>query len=309
MIITCTPLRISFVGGGSDRPLFYREEPGAVVSATIDKYVYVMVNEQFEGRVLAHYRTTEDVAHASDLHHDRMRACLLSAGLTEGIEITSMADVPGSTGLGSSSAFTVGLLQALRPGATPESYAKHACRIELETLRTPIGKQDQYAAAFGGVNRMRFLPDETVEVHPIACDYVALSAHLLLLYTGTARQGDAGRVLQAQRQGKEDIRELAALADPFADALSWGNLAMCGEIMDWAWSIKRRFVGSLADHWYAAALATGAWGGKLCGAGGGGFMCLLAPPDRHGAITEALGLRHVPIRLEPTGSQVVYADQ
>lgn len=309
MIITKTPLRISFVGGGSDLPSYYREEPGAVVSATIDRFVYVAVNEQFEGRVLAHYRTTEDVAHARDLHHDRMRVCLLSAGLTDSIEVTSMADVPGSTGLGSSSAFTVGLLQALRPGATPERYARRACQIEIDVLHAPIGKQDQYAAAFGGVNQIRFLPDETVEVQSVACDYAALSAHLLLLYTGNIRQCDAGQVLAGQQQGRGDIRELVALTDPFVTALAWGNLAMCGEIMDWAWSIKRQFVGELVDHWYAAALAAGAWGGKLCGAGGGGFMCFLAPPEKHSTIIQALSLRHVPIHLEARGTQVVYADQ
>lgn len=298
------------MGGGSDLPSFYREEPGCVVSATINKYVYAAVNEQFEGRVLAHYRMTEDVAHACDLHHDRMRACLLSAGLTDSIEITSMADVPGSTGLGSSSAFTVGLLQALRPGATPESYAKHACQIEIDELHALIGKQDQYAAAFGGVNRMRFLPDETVKVEAILCDYGELSAHLLLLYTGQVRQGDAGRVLASQHQDRDAVRELVALTDPFVAALQESGLKWCGGVLHYAWGIKRRFVNDpQIDAWYGAARQAGAWGGKLCGAGGGGFILLMAPPDRHGAIIQAVGLRHVPIRLEAKGSQVVYASQ
>lgn len=307
MIITCTPLRISFVGGGSDLPWFHQEEQGAVVSATIDKYVYVAVKPEFTGRVLAHYRTTEDVGRVEDLRHDCMRACLLSAGVTEGIEVASMADVPGSTGLGSSSAFTVGLLQALRSGATPESYAAHACRIEIEDCQHPIGKQDQYTVAYGGVNLLRF-GRERVIVEPIACDLEALGSYCLLLDTGISRQGDAGQVLTGQRQDRSDVRELAALAEPFASALGWGNFAMCGEIMDWAWSIKRHFVGGLVDHQYAAALAAGAWGGKLCGAGGGGFLLFLAPPERHEDIIQALGLRHVPIALVPHGSQVIYAD-
>jgi D-glycero-alpha-D-manno-heptose-7-phosphate kinase len=306
MIITRTPLRISFVGGGSDLPSFYKEEPGAVVSTTIDRYIHVIVNEQFEGRVMAHYRTTEDVAHARELHHDRMRACLISAGLTEGIEVASIADVPGSTGLGSSSAFTVGLLQALRPGATPESYAKHAYRIERDDCSASIGKQDHYASAFGGLNLYHFLPDETVEVEPVECDYEALESHMLLLYTGAIRQGDAGQVLAEQQRDREAVRQLADIAQYFAGALKAGNYELCGAAMDAAWMIKRRFIDSnQVDAWYRAARWEGAWGGKLCGAGGGGFLCFLAPPDRHAAVVRALGLRHVPVSIVLEGSTVV----
>lgn len=307
MIITRTPLRISFVGGGSDLPWFYQEEPGTCVAATINKYVYVAVKPEFTGRVLAHYRATEDVAHVGELHHDRMRACLLSAGIRDAIEVTSMADVPGSTGLGSSSAFTVGLLHALRPGAMPESYAAHACRIEIDDCGASIGKQDQYTAAYGGLNLLRFDRDR-VSVEPIACDLEALSAHLLLFDTGLERQGDAGQVLAGQRRDREGIRELATLAEPFASALKRGNFATCGAIMDRAWGIKQRYVGTpQIDEWYAAARLLGAWGGKLCGAGSGGFLLFLAPPERHAAIVEALGLRHAPIVLAPHGSQVIYA--
>jgi D-glycero-alpha-D-manno-heptose-7-phosphate kinase len=309
MIITRTPLRISFVGGGSDLPAFYREEPGCVVSTTIDKYVYVMLNAQFEGRVLAHYRATEDVAHARDLHHDRMRACLLSAGLIDSIEVASIADVPGSTGLGSSSAFTVGLLQALRPGATPESYAAHAYQIERADCGATIGKQDHYAAAFGGLNLYHFLPDETVEVTPLDCNYEALEAHMLLLYTGEPRQGDAGQVLTGQRQDRDEVRQLAGIAQYFADALIAGNYQLCGVAMDAAWMMKRRFVDSdQVDAWYRAARWEGAWGGKLCGAGGGGFLLFLAPPERHAAISERLGLRRVPAHVVLEGSTVAYVD-
>jgi D-glycero-alpha-D-manno-heptose-7-phosphate kinase len=306
VIVTKTPLRISFVGGGSDLPSFYREEPGAVVSATIDKYIYVAVNEQFEGRVLAHYRATEDVAYAGDLRHDRMRACLLSAGIDHAIEITSMADVPGNTGLGGSSAFTVGLLQALRPGATPESYAVHAYQIEARDCGAAIGKQDHYAAAFGGLNLYRFLPNEVVKVIPILHDPDALNSHLLLLYTGQAREGDAGQVLAGQRQRHDAVRTLVNLALDFGDALQHGNFEHCGGLLHLAWNVKREFAStSQIDAWYSAARQAGAWGGKLCGAGGGGFMLFLAPPERHAAIVGALGLRHVPIRIVPHGSQVV----
>jgi D-glycero-alpha-D-manno-heptose-7-phosphate kinase len=313
MILTKTPLRISFVGGGSDRPSFYLEEPGACVAASIDRYVYVAVNEQFEGRVLAHYRATEDVPHVNDLRHDRMRACLKSFGIERGIEITSMADVPGSTGLGSSSAFTVGLLSALDrlvgvcPPDDQAELAQEACRIEMDDLHAPIGKQDQYVAAFGGLNLYRFLPDGTVTIAPIECDYDALSAHMLLLYTGQIRQGDAGETLAKQQQDRDDVRTLAIMALEFAASLRHGNLENCGGILHWAWEVKRKFCSDTTiEQWMNKAGQAGAWGGKLCGAGGGGFLCFLAPPERHAAITAATGLRRVPVRVGVKGSEVVY---
>jgi len=311
MIIARTPLRISFVGGGSDLPAFYREEPGAAVSATIDKYVYVTVSPKFDGSIRAAYSVTENVEQASDLQHDLIREALrlLAVG---SVEIHSIADIPSGTGLGSSSAFAVGLIKAL------ENYhgcdriwhklADMACELEINHCQHPIGKQDHYAAAFGGLKLYHFLPDETVGVTPIVCDAIELRQHLLLLYTGSARQGSAGQVLAGQQQDRDAVRELKELAERFAGMLVAGAFAQCGEIMDWAWSIKRRFIGDSIDHWYAAALQAGAWGGKLCGAGGGGFLLFLAPPERHDAITLALGLRRVPIRLSTVGSQVIYAD-
>lgn len=309
MIITRTPLRISFVGGGSDLPWFHQEDPGAVVAAAIDKYVYVAVKPEYTGRVLAHYRTTEDVATVAELRHDRMRAGLLSAGITDSIEVASMADVPGSTGLGGSSAFTVGLLRALHPEIGPaEPIARAACAIEINDCGAQIGKQDQYTAAYGGVNLLRFDRDR-VTAEPIACDLEALSAHCLLLDTGLSRQGDAGQMLAAQRRDREAPRELAYLAERFATVLAAGDLRRCGVILESAWSFKRRLCSTpQIDAWYNAARKAGAWGGKLCGAGGGGFLLFLAPPDRHTAIADALQLRRVPVTIVLHGSQVVYAD-
>jgi len=307
MIVTRTPLRISFVGGGSDRPSFYMEEPGATVAAAIDKHVYVAVNQQFEGRVLAHYRATEDVATVAELRHDRMRACLQRVEIERAIEVTSMADVPGSTGLGSSSAFTVGLLHALRPGKVAATYAETACEVELDDLGAPIGKQDQYAAAFGGISLYRFTTSG-VEVTPIECDTAALSRHLLLLDTGARRDGDAGQVLAGQRQGRDDVRALAALAPDFAALLSNGDWRGCGALLNEAWQIKRRFVADARiDVLYTTARNAGAWGGKLCGAGGGGFLLFMAPPERHAMIATATGLRRVPINVGVAGSEVVWA--
>lgn len=304
MVITRTPLRISFVGGGSDRPSFYSEEPGASVAAAIDKYVYVTVSDKYDGSIRVAYSVTEDVTTLDQLQHELAREALRSAAV-DGVEIHSIADVPGGTGLGSSSAFTVGLLKALRPGATPESYAAHACGIEVERCKKPIGKQDQYAAAFGGVNLYGF-STKGVTVSPIECDYTALSDHCLLLDTGLARQGDAGAVLAGQQHDHENVHALVRLVRPFADALAEQDFELCGAVMDDAWSIKRRFVGSLYDQMYQTARQAGAWGGKLCGAGGGGFLLFLAPPERHQAIVSALGLRHVPIRVGVKGCEGIY---
>ena len=307
MILTKTPLRISLVGGGSDRPSFYQEEPGACVAAAIDKYVYVAVNPKYDGSIRAAYSVTENVTNFEDLRHELIREALRYLGQREAIEIHSIADIPAGTGLGSSSSFAVGLMHALAPWEKRlEKIAQGACDIELGLCHKPIGKQDQYTAAYGGVNLLGF-SSEGVTVAPIECNLDTLSAHCLLLDTGLTRHGDAGQVLASQRQDRDEVRELARLAGEFAATLAGGNILRCGVLMSVASDIKRRFVANdQIDAWYWAALAAGAWGGKLCGAGGGGFLLFLAPPERHQAIVQALGLRHVPIRVGVKGCEVVY---
>ncbi len=320
MILTKTPLRISFVGGGSDRPSFYQEEPGACVAAAIDKYVYVTVNPKYDGSIRAAYSVTENVATVGELQHELIREALRSVDRSRGIEIHSIADIPAGTGLGSSSSFTVGLIKALENYQGRDriwhKLADMACDIEIGCCQKPIGKQDQYVAAFGGVHLYQFGTDGVVQVKPITCDLDALSAHCLLFDTGLARQGDAGQVLAAQQQGRDDVRELARLAGLFAFVLARGDLEVCGSIMHDAWKIKRQFISmGVSTDWdialnamYGVARHAGAWGGKLCGAGGGGFLLFLAPPERHTAIVSALGLRHVPIRVGVSGCEVVYSD-
>lgn len=305
MILTKTPLRISFVGGGSDRPWFYQEEPGACVAAAIDKYVYVAVNDKYDGSIRAAYSVTENVTSVDELQHELIRECLWLANREKAIEVHSIADLPGGSGLGSSSSFTVGLLRALL-GCDTRQLAQGACSIEIDRCKKSIGKQDQYIAAYGGVNLLGFT-SKGVTVDPIACDLDALSSHCLLLDTGLTRQGDAGAVLAAQTQNRDDVRQLVELAQQFVSSLMDGHLEMCGFVMDIAWKVKRRYAGSQQiDLWYAAARRNGAWGGKLCGAGDGGFLLFLAPPERHQAIIAALGLRHVPIRVGVEGCRVVY---
>lgn len=307
MILTKTPLRISFVGGGSDRPSFYQEEPGACVAAAIDKYVYVAVNPKYDGSIRAAYSVTENVTTVDELQHELIREVLRWLGPQSGVEVHSIADIPGGTGLGNSSSFTVGLCAALFDAKdAPRWLAQKSCWIELDRCGKPIGKQDQYTAAYGGLNLLGF-SSAGVTVSPITCDLDALSAHCLLLDTGLARQGDAGAVLASQQQDRDDVRELARLAHVFASALGYDDFRHCARVMHQAWQTKRRFVDSvIIEGMYSAARNAGAWGGKLCGAGGGGFLLFLAPPERHAAIVQALGLRHVPIRVGVEGCRVMY---
>jgi D-glycero-alpha-D-manno-heptose-7-phosphate kinase len=304
MILTKTPLRISFVGGGSDRPSFYHEEPGACVAAAIDKFVWVAVNPKYDGAIRAAYSITENVQNVDELQHELIRGALRLTGM-RGVEIHSIADIPGGTGLGSSSAFTTGLLHALLCYENKSSLARDACTVELDMCRKPIGKQDQYTAAYGGINLLGFT-SKGVSVDPIACDFDALSEHCLLLDTGMSRQGDAGAVLAAQHQDRDDVRRLVDLAQGFAAALGRGDYLSCGQLMSMAWAVKRRFIGTTYDALYSRACHAGAWGGKLCGAGGGGFLLFLAPPEKHQAIIQALALRHVPIRVGVPGCEVVW---
>lgn len=322
MIITRTPLRISFVGGGSDLPAFSCEEPGYVVSATIDKYIYLTVSEKYDGDVRVSYSKTENVKSAREIEHPLVRAALRWENLQRGIEIVSVADIPAGTGLGSSSAFTVGLLAALAAQqgefAHADLLAHVACRVEIELCKAPIGKQDQYAAAYGGLRCYTFHPSGAVTAEVIALPEgirVDFADYLLLLDTGARREASAILAEQSKamldHQKRTDVRAMANLALAFRDALRTGDLTECGQILDAAWRFKRNVVRGITsdaiDTWYAAALRNGALGGKLCGAGGGGFLLFLAPPEQHAAIVQALGLRHVPIRITDHGAQVIYA--
>lgn len=327
MIISRTPLRISFAGGGSDLPIFYRDEPGAVVSTAIDKYIYITVNQKFDRHIRASYSVTEMVERVTDLKHELIRESLLLTGVDGGIEITSISDVPSrGTGLGSSSTYTVGLLNALHAYqgrfASADRLAREACRIELERCGKPIGKQDQYIAAFGGLQYIQFNPDESVFVDPIICrpeTRRALNERLLMLYTGLTRSADS--VLQEQRTNvardharRQNLRAMVRLAQALRTALCQDDLDALGEMMHEGWMLKRELATQISnaqiDAWYERARAHGAIGGKLLGAGGGGFLLLYAPAERHQSIIRALPeLRPVAIRCEPQGSKIIYVEQ
>jgi D-glycero-alpha-D-manno-heptose-7-phosphate kinase len=325
MIISQTPYRISFAGGGTDLPAFYRTESGAVLSVAIDRHMYVTVGTRFDETVRLSYSQTEVVERATLLRHTLVREALAMVGLERSLEITTIGDVPAGTGMGSSSSLAVGLLTALWAYRgrviSPEDLARGACEIELERLKSPIGKQDQYIAAYGGLQFIRFHPDETVAVEPVPCSRETLSAlerSLLLFYTGGTR--DANAILREQsattHQKLAVMRRMRDLAFELRLALTSEGVASLsgfGEILHECWELKRSLTSSISngqiDAWYAAARGAGALGGKLLGAGGGGFLLVLAEPDRHEAIRAALGRpRELPVAFDPRGSRVVFIE-
>ena len=326
MIITRTPLRVSFAGGGTDLAAFYGREPGAVLSTAIDKYIYITVNPKFDHKVRASYSVTEMVDHASELQHELIREALKLVGIDGGIEITSISDVPSrGTGLGSSSSYIVGLLNALYAFtgqlANAERLAAEASHIEIEICGKPIGKQDQYIAAYGGLQFIEFNPDETVFTDPIPCARPLkrqLQESLLMLYTGLTRS--ANDVLGEQRANTENnhdtfavLKRMRDYADALRVQLCAGNLDGFGEMLHEGWMLKRTLAAGISstaiDDWYERARRHGAIGGKLLGAGGGGFLLLYAHPDRHDEICRALPeLRPMPFQLEPQGSKIIFIE-
>jgi len=321
VIISRTPFRISFAGGGTDLAAFWRNDPGAVTSVAIDKYMYITLNQRFDSTIRVSYSRTEIAAGVDQIEHPIVREALRLTGMTEGLEITSIADLPAGTGMGSSSSFTVGLLNALHAyagrHAPAEQLAREACRIEIDILGEPIGKQDQYAAAYGGLNHIQFNPDETVFVDPVISARETreqLGENLLLLYTGVKRSASA--ILAKQKEDTKDkldvLRRMRDISKEMADVLQSGRrLAEFGKLMHEAWLLKRTVTSGITnpdvDRWYEAARQAGALGGKLLGAGGGGFMLLFVEPQNRGRVRERLAeLRELPFRLEPQGSKIIY---
>ncbi len=323
MIISQTPLRMSFVGGGSDLPAFYRRYGGAVISVTVDKYVYVTVNKKFDDQIRLSYSKLEEVRSAADLDHKIVRAALQMLKIDGGIEITSIADIPSrGTGLGSSSSFTVGLLHALHAYLgqyiSPADLGRESCAVEIDLCGQKIGKQDQYAAAFGGLNLLQFHQDESVTVDPIICrrDVIReLEASMISFYTGVTRS--ASTILATQSEEVEEnecsrkvIRRMVDLTFALRNELHNNNLAAFGEILHENWVLKKSLVPGISDpaidDWYDRARRAGALGGKLLGAGGGGFLMFFAPPERHEEIANTLrDLRRFDIRFDARGSRII----
>jgi D-glycero-alpha-D-manno-heptose-7-phosphate kinase len=320
MIISQTPLRIGLLGGGTDLPGYYREHGGRVLNCAIDKYIYVIVKQRFDNAIYVNYSKKEIVSRVDDLEHELVREAMHMAGVVNGVEITTLADIPsGGSGLGSSSAVTVGLLQALFAyqgrQISAEELAERACTIEIERCRKPIGKQDQYIAALGGIRDLRFGPGDEVaapELGLSAAERRALQHQIMLFYTGVTRSADT--ILVEQRANIEStrpqldlLRDLAGLA---ADRLRSGDVDAIGPAMRESWEAKRKLAAGVSndevDAAVTRALDAGASGAKLTGAGGGGFLLVICPPEHQRAVRESLtGMQELPIKLDRLGSRIV----
>ena len=324
MIMTRSPLRISLGGGGTDLPSYYREHGGFLVAAAIDKYVYILMHHRFLPRIFLKYSQMEEVDRIEDIKHPLIRESLRLLGWEDRrLEIASMADVPAGTGLGSSGSFTTALLKALHVGMKnlvhPADLAEQASKIEIEILKEPVGKQDQYIAAFGGITCFRFLSNGQVEVWPLKISQRTLydmEDHLLLFFTGYTRS--AGDILREQNdRSKQNDKNMISnmhfvkqLGMDIKNALEGGDLQRFGELMNIHWEYKKERSKSMSNdqinHWYELARSNGALGGKLIGAGGGGFLMFLCEEGsrvRH-MLTEE-GLEEIRFRFDFEGTKVV----
>ena len=324
MIISRTPLRMSFVGGGSDLGVYYRENGGAVVSTAVDKYIYVNVNRKFDHGIRLSYSKTENAEAVAEIEHNIVRHTLQLLGITGGVEITSVADIPShGTGLGSSSCFAVGLLNALHAylgrHVSAAELGRLSCIVEIDKCLEPIGKQDQYASAYGGFNLIEFKADEQVVVSPIVMPpslKARLESEIVVFYTGKTRSASAilktqSAAVASQADKRRTLDRMVALAYDMAAELRGGALDDFGAILDENWRLKRELAAGVSsgdiDQWYETGLGAGATGGKILGAGSGGFLMFHAPKDRIPDVCKALEfLRPVPFRFEPNGSQIIF---
>lgn len=320
MIGTCTPFRISFVGGGSDMRSFYSRHPGAVVSTTINKYMYIFIHPFFDNRIQIKYSKTELVDSIDKIEHPIVRMALKEFNMN-GIDINSIADIPAGTGLGSSCSFTVGLLYALYSYlsrfASKELLAHKACEIEIDMLKEPIGKQDQYAVAFGGLNFITFHPNEEVTVEPIVMQaekLKRLKENLMMFYLGKHRS--TRDILNEQKQNIENNKDnfdtlirMTTLAQELRRTLSEGTVDDMGLILDENWQLKKRLSSKITsleiDEYYTKAKKAGATGGKLLGAGGGGFMLFYCSREKQDSVRKALcDLREFSFTFENNGTHL-----
>ena len=324
MILSRTPFRISFCGGGTDLPGFYRKFGGAVLSSSIARYMFIAVNAKFDGNIRVSYSRTENVSSVEAISHPIIRETMLELGVGAGVEVVSIADIPGKgTGLGSSSAFTVGLVRALSAyqssEISTEEVAKKACFIEMERCNSPIGKQDAYASCFGGLNYIEFKPDESVLVESINLSpktFTTLNDNLMIFYTGIQRNADSILADQQARLENDDekiatMKQMCSLAKTMRDCLVQDELSSFGQLLHSNWLLKRSLSPMISngqiDDWYNKGREAGALGGKLLGAGAGGFLLFYAEKEVHRDIERSLPeLRRVDLQLEKSGSQITY---
>lgn len=321
MIISRTPLRVSLAGGGTDIQDYYRTDHGSVLSAAIKQYMYITVNKRFEDDIRVSYSKTEITDSVDKIEHGIVRECLRKVGIASNIEVTTIADIPSrGTGLGSSSSLTVGLLNALYAftghRASPKKLAEEACEIEIDILKEPIGKQDQYIAAYGGMQFIKFNADETVFVDPVICPPKTkrdIEKHMMLFYTGKTRNSSS--ILSKQKndspKNKQTLDKMRAQSEKLFHELTNHRIEEIGTVMREGWELKKSLASGISDgeldKLYEKALRAGAVGGKLTGAGGGGFLALYVPTERQEAVRGALsGLKEIEFKIEPQGSKIIY---
>lgn len=326
MIVTKTPFRISLLGGGSDLETFYAKSPGACLSFSINKYMYISTHQYFEkDQYRLKYSKTETVTQVNEIQHPILREALKVTNSPSGVELSSIADIPAGTGMGSSSSFTVGVLQNLftRKNQFADKYklAEMACDIEINRLKEPIGKQDQYAASFGGLNIFRFLSHGAVNVETLNLSSEAFSElqkHMVLFYTGTVRS--ASEVLSDQKQNiasAEDkfnnLKQMVSLVDQGRKLLVENNFKQFAGLIHESWLLKKSLSAKISngqiDEVYNLAMKNGAWGGKLLGAGGGGFLLFFTPPENRQKLIDSIKLREYPFKIEFDGSKVIYYEE
>lgn len=320
MIIVQTPLRISFFGGGTDFPSFIASEGGCVLSTAIDKYIFVSIKQRFDELIRIGYTRTELVDRVDRLEHELIREALKKSGIQQGVEINTTGDIPAGSGLGSSSTVTVGALHAMYAYQNmlvgQEQLAREACEIEIDALQKPIGIQDQYIAAYGGLRFFEFRPSGRVSSEMVHLDPILknrLNESLLLFFTGTTRK--AANILTEQKDNIQNrlevLKKMKSIAYQARDELSTGNLDALGHLLHESWQLKKQLASKISngeiDDCYETAIRAGALGGKITGAGGGGFMLLYCPYGKREQVRNALSsMRELPFRLEPDGSKVIF---
>lgn len=321
MIIVQTPLRVSLFGGGTDFPSYYLTEGGCVLTTAIDKYVFVTIKERFDRKLRVGWTRTEMVDSVDEVHHELIREALRMTDIRAGVEITTMGDIPSEgSGLGSSATVTVGALHAmyslLGELVPAENLARQACRIEIDILNKPSGVQDQYIAAYGGFRFMEFMTDGAITTERLPLSHESrkkLNENTMLFFTGVTRQSSS--VLTEQKQNVADklpiLKEMKHITYLAREEIAAGNIDCIGELLHQSWLLKRQLASqisnSMLDEIYCVARKAGAVGGKISGAGGGGFLLLYCPYERQEAVRQALvGLQELPFKLEPDGSKVIF---